>query len=98
MFRNVLEEPNLNILYKANFRSEFSWCFYQRMVINTFVPVLLAYSKFTGNINHRTKAVKWLSDLPPEDNAYTRDFINKNFKPTSALQSQGIIEYCMKKN
>jgi hypothetical protein len=66
------------------------------ILINSVIPVLFAYGLHTGEQVYRDRAIRWLYELPPEQNQLT-----KKWKPVtnqSALDSQALIEltnnYC----
>jgi hypothetical protein len=90
LFRSVIDENDLKLL-NARFPSTISKLMADRLMINVFVPTLLAYSKYTGVLSHRFKAMEWLETCAPEDNKFTRAFTKEFFRPTSAIQTQGII-------
>jgi len=92
LFRLVIEESNLNLLF-GRFSSTMSRLMFDRLLINVFVPILIVYSKYTGVLSHRFKAIDWLQVCPPENNKVTRKFTKFFFQPTAAIQSQGILEW-----
>lgn len=65
---------------------------YNKIVINTFVPILLAYSKHKRDIHYRIKAINWISSIRPEINFLITEFKKNHIHPSNALQTQGIIE------
>ena len=90
LFRSVIEDKDFNLLIDR-LPSTISKSMVDRLLINVFVPILVAYSKYTGVLSHRFKAMEWLETSAPEDNKFTRSFTKKFFRPTSAIQTQGII-------
>ena len=91
MMRAILEEPSLKNLYSSVFEIGVSFELFHRIVINAFVPFLIAYAKHKGDIRYRVRAVEWLRKLPPEKNKIIGDFSKEHFSVQSALHSQGII-------
>lgn len=71
------------------------------LLINTVIPALFAYNRFTGNEAMQEKAVAMLEQLPFEDNKLTRLFRNTPFPRVTSLDSQALIElyqyYCKSK-
>ncbi len=69
-----------------------------QIVINTLVPLLIAYSKFSSEQKFLEYAIGLLEMTPPEQNKVTRHWSAINRKPKNALDSQGQIElfstYC----
>jgi hypothetical protein len=63
----------------------------QNIVINTFVPLLYAYGQ-------PEKAIRWLIQLPAENNHLIRGWATLGMIPANAAQSQGLLElkkeYC----
>ncbi|MCG8340710.1 MAG: DUF2851 family protein [Cytophagales bacterium] len=73
----------------------------ENILINTVVPVLIAYGKSNDEQNYIDKAVEILQQLPPEDNKITRYWADVGIKVQSAFDSQALIEifnnFCSKK-
>lgn len=71
------------------------------LVINTVVPVRLAYASFRGEIAMKEKAFSLLEQVEFENNAITRQYVEAGFPGGSALYSQAILElhrnYCTAK-
>jgi len=71
------------------------------IIINTIVPVLFAYGSFTKDDQHKSKALKWLSQLAPESNSITNKWKSFGIRNDNALDSQALIElknsYCNEK-
>ncbi len=63
----------------------------QNILINTFAPVLAAYSRNTGDMKSMERALSLLESLPPEDNKITRIWGKYGKKANSAFDSQGYI-------
>lgn len=66
---------------------------FNKFVINVFVPILIAYSTYSGNILIRKRALLWLSHLPAETNRITKQFTFVNKPSLNALHTQGMLEY-----
>jgi hypothetical protein len=68
------------------------------IIINTIVPVLFAYGLFTKDEAVKTKAINWLTQLKPEQNTITRNWVKHGVKNYNALDAQALIElknnYC----
>lgn len=71
------------------------------LLINTVIPVLFAFHRFSGNDHNLEKTVQLLDQLPFEDNKLTRIFKNTLFPQKTAFDSQALIElwehYCKEK-
>ena len=71
------------------------------LVINTVVPVRLAYATFHGNDGMKEKAFSLLEQVGFENNVITRQYVEAGFPNGSALYSQAILElnknYCVPK-
>ncbi len=74
---------------------------FEALVINSVVPILAAYSKYSGNVGFMDRAMSILETLQAEQNSITEQWKNLNRKPNSALESQAQIqllnEYCKKR-
>jgi hypothetical protein len=62
------------------------------LIINTIIPFLYVYADKTGKENLKEKSLDWLTKLPDEDNSITRNWEQRGFENTNALQSQALIE------
>ncbi len=75
---------------------------FDNIIINTVAPLLVAYGKQIDNQDHIDRAITLLQELKAEKNKITRLWEDLDFKPTSALDSQGQIQlynnYCLRKN
>lgn len=71
------------------------------LLINTVVPVVFAFHRFSGNEQMLESTVSILEQLPFEDNKLTRVFKGTPFPQNTALDSQALIEllqqYCKAK-
>jgi hypothetical protein len=70
----------------------------ENIIINTIVPILFAYGSFTKQDAYKEKAVHWLQQLSPEQNAITKQWTLAEVANRSAFDSQSLIEltnnYC----
>lgn len=71
------------------------------VLINTAIPLMVAYGKIKDEQAYVDRAVKLLQQIPGEDNAITKRWTSQNLMASSAADSQGGIElfnnYCMKR-
>ncbi|MDB5200897.1 MAG: hypothetical protein JWQ27_306 [Ferruginibacter sp.] len=74
----------------------------QHIVINTVVPVLFAYAVIHKNEHLKLKALKWLSEMPAEENRISKGFKQLGIKCSNAGDSQALLQlkqqYCDQKN
>jgi len=63
------------------------------LIINSVVPVLAGYARFTDQQALLDKAVAILEQLPPEENRITRLWTDLGLQLRSAFDSQGAIEW-----
>ncbi len=72
------------------------------LIINTAVPLLAAYSKYTDDQQYMDKAVSHLQMIAPESNRIVAGWEGAGVTASSSADSQGMIElfneYCLKKN
>jgi hypothetical protein len=70
----------------------------ENIIINTILPVLFAYGSFSKQEVYKEKAVNWLQQLTPEQNAITKQWVAAAVANRSAFDSQSLIEltnnYC----
>ncbi len=73
----------------------------QNSMINTIVPLLVAYGKIHDEQAYIDRATGLLQHIPAEDNKITRQWLPLNYKVKSAFDSQALIElytnFCMKR-
>lgn len=62
------------------------------ILINTVVPLLIAYGKTQDQSVYVDKAIEILNNLPPEDNIVTRKWHGLGIKAENAFDSQALIE------
>ena len=71
------------------------------LLINAVIPVLFAYGVSHNEQKFKDLPIKWLLQLPPEQNNITRQWKAKEVLNQNALDSQALIElkknYCDKK-
>ena len=69
--------------------------------INGVIPLLYAYADYHGDPELKQKILRWMSELPPENNQIIRSYENLGLTCSSALESQSLIElkhsYCDQK-
>ena len=74
----------------------------ENIIINTVVPVLVAYSFQKGEEQYFNRALDLLQQLKSESNSITRQWQSLGLKLNSAFDSQGLIEQmnsnCKKRN
>ncbi|KUL19704.1 MAG: hypothetical protein XE13_0496 [Proteiniphilum sp. 51_7] len=68
------------------------------LLINTVVPILFAYGRYTDLEEYCERALKLLCSLKPEKNRIIQMFLDVGIEPASAFHSQALIqlkkEYC----
>ena len=68
---------------------------------NAFIPFLLAYSETHNSSAYKEKALRWLQELRPEQDALIRMYAALGFKAHSILDTQSLHElyqsYCLHK-
>ncbi len=71
------------------------------IVINAIIPFLFVYGKERGRQDLVERAIRFLEEIRPENNALLRHWALLGLKAKNALQSQGLIqlrnEYCNKR-
>ncbi len=71
------------------------------IIINTIIPVLFAYGASHNEQQFKDIPIKWLLQLPPENNTITNKWKEKEVLNQNALDSQALIElknnYCNKR-
>jgi len=71
------------------------------IVINAFVPFLYAYAQYYSVPLFRDRALQWLAEADPEQNANLRVFLQGGQKPASGAETQALLElereYCSRK-
>jgi hypothetical protein len=71
------------------------------VIINTIVPFLFIFGERKDKDEYKDKAIKYLNELPPENNNITKKWKNLGIKPENAYQTQALIHlknhYCDQK-
>ena len=71
------------------------------LIINAIIPLIFCYGKFHKAEHYCEKALRFLEDLPAEDNTIVRHFEPCGFKASNAMQSQALLHlynhYCRRK-
>jgi hypothetical protein len=71
------------------------------VLINAVIPVLFAYGVQLNDQSSKDKAVRWLSEIPPEANSITRIWKTQHINNSNAMDSQALIHltnnYCSQK-
>ncbi len=66
------------------------------ILINAHIPFLYAYSAMRQETTHRDKALRWLHELPPENNRIIRRWRRLGLPAATAADTQALLE--LKKN
>lgn len=61
------------------------------LVVNVWVPVMLARAMYMNHPELKAEAVRLLHSLPPEKNAVTRWFSDAGITPANAFETQGLL-------
>lgn len=74
----------------------------QNLVINTCIPFIYSWGIYTGSGLHKELALSFLKKMPAEDNHLIRQWLEIGYKPSSAWDTQGLLQlkvaYCSEKN
>ena len=74
----------------------------ENIIINTVVPVWVAYGKLSDEQSYIDRAVQVLQQLPAEENKITRAWKNVGMTPQTSFDSQALIElynsFCQQKS
>lgn len=74
---------------------------YENLLINTVVPTLVSYSRYSGEEKFTDRAIELLQEISPESNRITKKWESIGIKPRSAFESQALIQqyknYCSPK-
>ncbi len=62
------------------------------VIVNTIVPILVAYSKSKDDQLYMDRAIDILQHIKTEDNSITRKWLGAGLKCKSAFDSQGLLE------
>lgn len=93
LFRSLIDSASDYSDLCKSLRKEFGDAQFNKIVINVFVPILIAYSKYNGNISLRKKAMYLLTLVPAESNRITKLFALETMISINALHTQGMLEY-----
>ena len=73
----------------------------QNLIINTAVPVLVAYGKYVDSPSFVEKAMRFLEEIPSEKNRITKFWNSEGLETKTMFDSQGSIElyneFCQKR-
>jgi hypothetical protein len=61
------------------------------IIINTVVPFLFALAQYSKDDSYKTRALKFLESMKPEQNTKVKKFADLDFPIQNALDSQGVI-------
>jgi hypothetical protein len=71
---------------------------FQTIVINTIVPVLFAYARYKGREELKERALRFLAEIPAENNGIIRKWAKLGIISKNAFYSQALLqlknEYC----
>lgn len=71
------------------------------ILVNTVIPLLAAYSRWSDEPAYMDRALKWLEELPAEENTITNKWNDLGFRSRNSFESQGQIElfntFCQRK-
>ncbi|NJM24664.1 MAG: DUF2851 family protein [Bacteroidia bacterium] len=73
----------------------------QNVIINTVVPMLVAYGKYNDDEARIQRALRFLRELPPEENTITEQWAQCGIATPNAFDSQGLNgmlnNYCLRR-
>lgn len=73
----------------------------ENIIINTAAPVIFAYGMYRREENFKERALKFLEDIPTENNSIIKKWESLQIKSDSAFRSQALLElmnqYCVEK-
>lgn len=73
----------------------------ENIIINTAAPVIFAYGMHRNEIKYKETALKFLENIPSENNSIIRKWESLNIKSDNAFRSQALLElmnqYCVEK-
>lgn len=71
------------------------------LAINCFIPILFSYGQFIGREDLKTRAMRWLAEIPAENNHIVKYYEQYGVKCHNASDSQAILtlkrNYCDRK-
>jgi hypothetical protein len=78
--------------------SKMGLSFIHLILINSIIPYVFVYGRFKNEPGMEEKAIRWLEEIPAENNTITRHFSALGVKASCALHSQALIrlktDYC----
>jgi hypothetical protein len=73
----------------------------QQTIVNAFIPFLIAYAEINKIASCKEKALRWLDELRPEQDALIRLYSALGFKAHTILDTQSLhelyVRYCLHK-
>jgi len=76
--------------------------FFHSLLVNTVLPFLFAYGQFKQEEDKCERALRFMEEIPPEDNKVIRKWREHGIDPVHAGQSQALLQlktcYCEPKN
>jgi hypothetical protein len=73
----------------------------ENIIINTAAPVIFAYGMYRNEEKYKEIALKFLEDIPSENNSIIKKWESLNIKAGNAFRSQALLElmneYCVEK-
>lgn len=73
-------------------KKEIGFVLRSQIIINVFIPFLLAYAQLNKKSHYDQKALGWLNELKPEKNSIIDTFSSLGFKSNSAVDTQALHE------
>lgn len=64
----------------------------QQIILNAFIPFLMAYGQYHGQNNQVQKAMHWVTKLKPEQNSIVSEFSRLGFCSSSIIDTQSLLE------
>ena len=69
---------------------------FRNIVINTITPVLFIYGELNDKTNLKDRAIRFLDEIPAEENSVTEKWAELGIRAQSAFESQALLQ--LKKN
>ena len=64
----------------------------QQIILNAFIPFLMAYGEYHSQYNLVQKAMNWMTKLKPEQNSIISEFSKIGFCSNSMIDTQSLLE------
>lgn len=64
----------------------------QQIILNAFIPFLMAYGEYHRQDNQVQKAISWMTKLKPEQNSIISEFSKIGFCSSSVIETQSLLE------